>query len=225
MKSKNNVIHALYFILYFLILFATHYDVMLVISYIEWLEYSNDISFTIFLIGWISFFILLTSNILVFKYLFRLALRLGVLIYIPVLANFIIAFNYVYNIATNFSVFFYIVIFIGLSIVNFLLYTSITVITNADKTNIKKLILNLGTRFTILEIGDISEKSGINVRKAEAVIVEMIENDEIYAAYNENTKIVQFSQDANLKEIDKLMSIYKSWEKESNKKTDNTLTL
>ena len=118
----------------------------------------------------------------------------------------------------NLSLLIYIFIFIVLSIVNLLIFTSIKVITKADKAKIKKVILNLGTRFTELEIGDISEKSNLNVKKVEEIIIEMIENEEIYAAYQENTKIVRFNQEANLEEIDKLLHTYENWEKDSNKR-------
>ena len=42
----------------------------------------------------------------------------------------------------------------------------------------------------------------------------MIDNKEIYAQYFSSTKSVAFDQQANIDEIDKLMSTYKDWESE-----------
>lgn len=45
-----------------------------------------------------------------------------------------------------------------------------------------------------------------------ATVKEMIENKEIFAKYFESSKSVAFNQQANIDEIDKLMSAYKDWE-------------
>lgn len=42
----------------------------------------------------------------------------------------------------------------------------------------------------------------------------MTRNNEIYAEYFESSKAVVFNQQANIKEIDKLMEQYKQWEEE-----------
>ncbi len=47
----------------------------------------------------------------------------------------------------------------------------------------------------------------------------MIDDKEIYAEYFESSKSVAFDQQANINEIDKLMTTYKEWEdKEFGKK-------
>ena len=217
-NPKKNLTISLFYILYLVILILTHYDVFVVMSFIEIFDNANADSFGIFFFGWVSFLILLIANIAVFKNFFRSALGYGIFAYLPILANYIIILNYNYRGSLNFSLLIYIFIFIALSIVNLLIFTSIKVVTKADKAKIKKVILNLGTRFTRLEIGDISEKSNLNVKKVEEIIIEMIENKEIYAAYQENTKIVRFNQEANLEEIDKLLHTYENWEKDSNKR-------
>jgi hypothetical protein len=85
-----------------------------------------------------------------------------------------------------------------------------------EKMNIiKKTILDLGIKFGRLQIMEISEVCSI---KEEQLIIdtikEMIDNKEIYAQYFSSTKSVAFDQQANIDEIDKLMSTYKDWEEE-----------
>ena len=78
---------------------------------------------------------------------------------------------------------------------------------------IKSIVLDLGTKFTRLHIGEISEKCGL---EEEFLIIDtvknMIDNQEIYAEYFKSTKSVAFNQQANIDEIDKLMATYKEWE-------------
>ena len=82
-----------------------------------------------------------------------------------------------------------------------------------NKHIIKKTILELGTKFTRLQIVEISEECNV---KDEQLIVdvvrEMIDNNEIYSQYFSSTKSVAFNQQANIDEIDKLMATYKEWE-------------
>jgi len=83
-----------------------------------------------------------------------------------------------------------------------------------EKMNIiKKTILDLGIKFGRLQIMEISEVCSI---KEEQLIIdtikEMIDNKEIYAQYFSSTKSVAFDQQANIDEIDKLMSTYRDWE-------------
>ena len=75
------------------------------------------------------------------------------------------------------------------------------------------MVLELGIKFTRLEIREIGEKSSID---DEDIIIEvvkdMIKNKEIYAEYFSSSKAIAFDQQANIEEIDKLMAIYKKWE-------------
>jgi hypothetical protein len=80
---------------------------------------------------------------------------------------------------------------------------------------IKKAVLELGIKFARLQIAEISEVCGVDDVQLIVDIVEgMIENKEIYAQYFSSTKSVAFDQQANIDEIDKLMSTYKDWEDE-----------
>ncbi len=82
-----------------------------------------------------------------------------------------------------------------------------------NKHIIKKTILELGTKFTRLQIVEISEECDVKDEKLIVDIVrEMIDNKEIYAQYFSSTKSVAFNQQANIDEIDKLMATYKEWE-------------
>lgn len=87
-------------------------------------------------------------------------------------------------------------------------------------TKIKKLILELGIKFTRLEIREIGEKSNIDDENMIIdVVKDMIKNKEIYAEYFKSSKAIAFNQQANIDEIDKLMATYKEWEeKEVGKK-------
>lgn len=78
---------------------------------------------------------------------------------------------------------------------------------------IKKTILDLGTKFARIQIVEISEVSEIVDEKLIiSTVKDMIKNKEIYAKYFESSKSIAFDQQANIEEIDKLMSIYKDWE-------------
>ena len=88
------------------------------------------------------------------------------------------------------------------------------------KSIIKKTILDLGIKFARLQIAEISEVCDVDdVRLIVDVVKDMIDNKEIYAQYFSSTKSIAFDQQANIDEIDNLMSTYKDWEdKEAGKK-------
>jgi len=83
---------------------------------------------------------------------------------------------------------------------------------------IKKTILDLGTKFTRLEVKEIGEKCKVDKITIIKVIKEMIENQEIYAEYFKSSNSVAFNQQANINEIDKLMEAYKDWEEKKIRK-------
>jgi len=94
-----------------------------------------------------------------------------------------------------------------------------SLIREENMKKVKKTLLNLGTKFTRLQIMDISEKSGIQEEELIIdVISDMIKNKEIYAEYFKESKSVAFDQQANIDEIDKLMESYKDWEKKEIRK-------
>jgi len=78
---------------------------------------------------------------------------------------------------------------------------------------IKKSVLDLGTKFARLQIAEISEVCRVDdIQLIVNIVKNMIKNKEIYAQYFSSTKSVAFDQQANIDEIDKLMSTYKDWE-------------
>ena len=82
-----------------------------------------------------------------------------------------------------------------------------------NKLIIKKTVLELGSKFPRLQIAEISEVCSVDdVQLIIDNVKDMIENKEIYAQYFSSTKSVAFDQQANIDEIDKLMSLYKGWE-------------
>jgi len=84
---------------------------------------------------------------------------------------------------------------------------------------IKKTVLNLCTKYARLQIIEIAEECGVNNQLIISTVKAMIKNQEIYAKYFESSKSVAFDQQANIEEIDNLMTAYKKWEdKEFGKK-------
>jgi len=80
---------------------------------------------------------------------------------------------------------------------------------------IKKTVLELGIKFARIQIAEISEVCGIDdTQLIVGSVKDMVDNKEIYAQYFSSTKSVAFDQQANIDEIDKLMSTYKDWEDE-----------
>lgn len=77
---------------------------------------------------------------------------------------------------------------------------------------IKNTILHLGTKFARLQIMEIAEECNENEYLIITTVKEMISNNEIYGKYFKSSKSVVFDQQANIDEIDKLMSTYKDWE-------------
>ena len=78
---------------------------------------------------------------------------------------------------------------------------------------VKKAVLDLGLKFARLQIAEISEVCDVDdVQLIVDIVKDMIDNKEIYAQYFSSTKSVAFDQQANIDEIDNLMSTYKDWE-------------
>ncbi|GAG97992.1 unnamed protein product, partial [marine sediment metagenome] len=97
-------------------------------------------------------------------------------------------------------------------------YVKIIVVNLTKK--IKETILDLGTKFTRLEIREIAEKCEVDNENLITIVAkDMINNKEIYAEYFSSSNSVSFNQQANIEEIDTLMDIYKEWEKGLNKKS------
>jgi len=79
-------------------------------------------------------------------------------------------------------------------------------------SKIKNTILNLGTKYTRLQIVEISEECGESEDLIISTVKAMIESNEIYARYFESSKSVVYDQQANIREIDELMGTFREWE-------------
>lgn len=78
-----------------------------------------------------------------------------------------------------------------------------------DFNKIKEGILDLGVKFTRLEIKAISEKFNQDPALIVEVIQDMVDKQEIYGVYFNSTKTVTFNQQANIDETDQLMAKFK----------------
>ncbi len=79
---------------------------------------------------------------------------------------------------------------------------------------IKMTVLDLGTKFTRLEIREIREKCKVDHEDLIIKIIkEMIKNNEIYAEYFKSSNSISFNQQANIDEIDDLMKKFEEWDK------------
>ncbi len=84
---------------------------------------------------------------------------------------------------------------------------------------IRRVVLDLGTKFTRLEIREIKEKCYVESKDLIVnVIKNMIKNHEIYAEYFSSSSAIAFNQQANIEEIDNLMKKYEQWEKGEKRK-------
>ncbi len=81
-----------------------------------------------------------------------------------------------------------------------------------DLNKIKKKILDLSVNFTRFEIKAISEKINQDPALIAEVIQDMVEKQKIYGYYFKSTKTIAFNQQANIDEIDKLLSKFSEFE-------------
>ena len=155
-----------------------------------------------------------------YKYNSLLALKLGgigcIIIGISiiyVISNYLIIYRVrIYNL--EIGVYLGLISWISLCITHAVLYViNEKEDIEVDKTLIKNVILELGTKYDRLNVDEISEKSNQDSGIITSTINEMIGNNEIYAEYFSSTKMVAFNKQANLNEIDTLMAKYKEWEK------------
>lgn len=109
-------------------------------------------------------------------------------------------------------------IWLGLCLINLTLVKIKFVKADGSAKLIKKTVLELGTQFANLEVGEISEACNIDQIAVIDTVKIMIENREIYAEYFNSSKSVAFNKRANIEEIDLLMTKYRDWEGELEKK-------
>jgi len=81
-----------------------------------------------------------------------------------------------------------------------------------DETLIRKTLLDFGTKLTRLKINEIAERTGAFHETIKKVVQDMQDNKEIYARYFKSSNSVVFNQDANIEDIDRLISAFNKWE-------------
>lgn len=88
------------------------------------------------------------------------------------------------------------------------------IIDNHNIRKIKKVVLDLGNKVSLLDLEEIIERTNFHDEELiEKVIDDMIKNSEIYAEYRDNIKTIFFDQQENTESIDRLMKTYRDWEK------------
>lgn len=102
--------------------------------------------------------------------------------------------------------------FLSLLVIIYILFQSIKKKELEEIREVKKTIIDLGTRFTRLKVVDLAEKCRVDQHTITNTIIEMIKGNEIYADYFQSSKSVSFNQQANIQDIDNLMIIYSKWE-------------
>jgi len=83
---------------------------------------------------------------------------------------------------------------------------------------IKSIIIDLGSKYPKLKVIDIKDKCGEEEGLIFTTLQDMIKNREISAKYIKSSKAVEFSQQIDVEEIDKLMKSFDEWEKEGKDK-------
>ena len=218
-KTSSVIVTALLFVSAFLpyisvVIEVYPYTGSLFTSYIMWGYHAFVYG------GWFGLALNIISSILKYKYNILLALKLGGIgcIFIGisiiyVISNYLIIYRVrIYNL--EIGVYLGLISWISLCITHAVLYViNEKEDIEVDKTLIKNVILELGTKYDRLNVDEISEKSNQDSGIITSTINEMIGNNEIYAEYFSSTKMVAFNKQANLNEIDTLMAKYKEWEK------------
>lgn len=109
---------------------------------------------------------------------------------------------------------------IGFGTLNIIFYIMIPSNDENDEKIIRKTALDFGTKYSRVEIREISEKCNKNPRFIIQVIEKMINDKEIYAQYFSSTKSVAFDKNTNIEEINNLMKKYENWERKKKKNNE-----
>jgi len=155
---------------------------------------------------------LFISLITLFRLEFGRALIFGLISTVLIIFELNI-FLIIYQLPTNSEITYYtILILSSITIINIYFIFSLYYHNERDKRSIKKLLIDLSTQYSRLEIVDIAEKSSMNREKVERAVIEMLNKKELYGEYFASKKIIEFKVELNIEEIDSLLEIYKKWE-------------
>jgi len=212
----NKIILSVIRVLYVLIaLFSIPIIIFKFMWYPEQLQIVGIPDFLVLIVlafGTISSSLVFISLVLVFRLEFGNALLFGLISTVSIIIDLNV-FLIIYQLPGNSEiVYFIIMISSSILIINIYLLFSIYYHNERDKRVIKKILLDLGTQYSRLEIVDIAEKSSLNREKVERVVIEMLNKKELYGEYLAPKKIIEFNVELNIEEIDSLLETYKKWE-------------
>lgn len=116
-----------------------------------------------------------------------------------------------YDLHFSFFTFFTMILF---SSIIFLSILCMVATKYKEEAQIRKEILELGTKYPDFKVKNISKNCGSDNNTIINVVKKMIKNKEIYADYFKISKKFVFNNRANAEEIDKLMEMFSDWETE-----------
>lgn len=211
-KIKLSVIRVLY------VLIALFSIPIIIFKFLWYPEHIYIVGILDFLVlielafGAINLSLVFISLVLVFRLEFGNALLFGLISTVSIIIDLNV-FLILYQLPANSEIVYStIMITSSILIINIYLLFSIYYHNERDKRVIKKMLLDLGTQYSRLEIVDIAEKSSLNREKVERVVIEMLNKKELYGEYLAPKKIIEFNVELNIEEIDSLLEIYKKWE-------------
>lgn len=170
----------------------------------------------------INSIVIVITIFFIFTFKIRLAKISGILGTVLFLIGTIIMFFIHFNYAPyNFPFFYIPYLFIVLG--SFVLVHSFLIFLNSrttieEENRIKKLIIEIGSKFTVSQVQEISEKSKIDKVTIVRIIKRMIENKEIKAEYFKSSKTVAFYQNQYNVELDALIEKINKLERRSSTK-------
>jgi hypothetical protein len=77
---------------------------------------------------------------------------------------------------------------------------------------VRKTVLSFSTKHSDFKLYKLAKLCSVDKDFIKSVVKKMIQNNEIYAEYFNNTQKFAFNIKANVEEIDKLMALYDAWE-------------
>lgn len=77
---------------------------------------------------------------------------------------------------------------------------------------VRKTILSFSTKYSDFKLSKLAKLCSVDKDFIKSVVKKMIQKNEIYAEYFNNTQKFAFNIKANVEEIDKLMALYEAWE-------------
>ena len=148
----------------------------------------------------------------------RLAIKIGaigcILMGINLISIFIVYLSDISSNTLYFGFFIGVGLWIMFCVTHLALFSFKRSESNEEEMRVRKIVLDLSTKFTRLKIKEIHEKSGVDYDFIIHVVRKMIDKQAIYGELFMTSKSIVFNQQANIDEIDNLMAKYQEWESE-----------